>query len=389
MKITTKFFLIWKIVVLLIALISSLIIPLDPTFTIFRDLNNIDLPYFVWIWANFDGAHYISIARLGYQTLEQPFFPLYPLFISLLNSFFSLNFVIAAILISNGAFFLSLFFMGKLYLADVGKRSLNIFFLAIILFPTSFFYGAVYTDALFLLFSLLTIYFSRKKQWVLASITGGLATLTRLNGLALFIYLFAEYVISHNDQKLLWNYKKILTLAKSSFSKEKILSSKVYALILIPLSFIGYLAYVHLLFKDWTLTFTTMDIWKQSSITFPPQVFWRYLKLLTLWNFDRVDYWVSILELLFVFFYLFIFLYSFKKIRLSYWILFAFSILIPWLTGTFQGMPRYGLHLYPLFLTITLLLDKKSILIKLIYFIISLILLFIFVALFTRGYFVA
>lgn len=389
MKKVLQFFLVWKVGVYLLALLGALLVPFNPRFLIYQDLNIIDLPYLVWIWGNFDGVHYLSIARLGYQTLQQPFFPLYPLFIFLFNSAFSLNFVISAILISNVAFFLSLFIMGKLYLVDVGKRSLNIFFLAIIFFPTSFFYGAVYTDALFLLFSLLTIYFSRKKQWVLASITGGLATLTRLNGLALFLYLLAEYVISHNDQKLLWNYKKILTLAKSSFSKEKILSSKVYAIILVPLSFIGYLAYVHLLFKDWTLTFTTMDIWKQSSITFPPQVFWRYLKLIALWNFDRVDYWVAILELFFILFYLGLIVYSFKKIKFSYWLLLIVSILIPWLTGTFAGMPRYGLHLYPLFLTITLFLDKKSIFLKFIYFLISVILFFIFMALFTRGYFVA
>ncbi len=65
------------------------------------------------------------------------------------------------------------------------------------------------------------------------------------------------------------------------------------------------------------------------------------------------------------------------------------SILIPSLTGTFAGMPRYGLHLYPFFLSVAMLLEKRPLMVKATYVAISLALLFIGICYFTRGYFFA
>lgn len=368
------FFFIWKVLTIVFAHLSTFIIPLKTPFTAGKF--GWGLPYLVWIWGNFDGYHYMEIAQRGYQYLEQAFFPFYPILIRLSHSLLNLHFIISGEIISNLAFFLSLIVIYKLLIIDKKRGLFCLLLLTIIFFPTSYSYGAVYNDSLFLLLSTLTIYFARRKSWALSSISGAFATSARLNGLALAFFILFEYWQQHKKNN-------------QAFSFTKILKSKIFFILLIPLVFLGYLLFVHLNFGDWRMVFTTMKIWGQDKIIFPPQVFWRYFKIIFLYPTFQLTYWVAIVELLFVLFYLYMIIYSYKKIRLSYWIFFVISLLIPSLTGTFAGMPRYGLHLYPLFLSLSLFLKHKRVLVKTIYFIVSLIVFFICIALFTRGYFIA
>jgi Gpi18-like mannosyltransferase len=247
----------------------------------------------------------------------------------------------------------------------------------VFLFPTSFFLGSVYNDSLFLLLASLTLLFARNKRWVIASIFGGLATLARLNGLALLPFICVEYLTQfYKDGKVMWDVRAMI-------------KDKIYAFCLIPMSFFGYLYYINSTYGSWTLVFTSMKAWNQDKITFPLQVFWRYFKIIVLHPTFKLNYWIAALEVSAVFLFIGLLIYSFKKIRFSYWVFFAVSILIPSLTGTFQGMPRYGLHLYPFFLSLTLFFEKKDNRLLFGYFTICILLELILVALFTRGYFVA
>jgi len=169
----------------------------------------------------------------------------------------------------------------------------------------------------------------------------------------------------------------------------KLIKDRIFAIILIPLSFLAYLAYVHIAHGDWNLVFSSMKIWHQDKMIFPFQTVWRYFKILVLYPTFLPNYWIALLECLSVLLYTFLLVFSYKKIRFSYWIFFAISILIPALTGTFQGMPRYGLHLYPFFLSLALFFEKKDNKVLLVYFTGCMLLGFLFVMMFTRGYFVA
>ncbi len=387
------FFTSWKITVLFFAFLATFIFPMQFKFAMDREFKE-DLSYYVWIWGNFDGFHYLNIAKHGPGSFEYPFFPFFPVLIKIL--FLSvgvityLPHIIAAQIISNLSFILSLFVICKILLIDKKSRLLNILLLTIIFYPTSLFYGAVYNDSLFLLFTSLTIYFARKGSFLLAGFSGFFATLTRLNGLALFFLVFFEYIFSNQTRlKNQWDFKKLISKVEQSFVIKKIIKEKIYSILLIPAAFLGYLGYIQLKFGNWNLVFSSMKEWDQDKITFPIQVFWRYFKILVLYPDFEITYWVALIELLFVLFYIFMMFYSFKKIRLSYWIFFVVSMVIPSLTGTFQGMPRYGLHLYPLFLSIALFLKENNNFVKIIYFSISILLLFICLGLFTRGYFIA
>ena len=118
-------------------------------------------------WANFDGVHYLSIAKSGYFQYEQAFFPLYPLLIRFLAPLFGGNFVISGFIISNLSLLFSLFIFWKLIGLDELKLNSEkrkwvlIFFL---FFPTAFFFGSLYTESLFLLLILGSFYFLYKKK---------------------------------------------------------------------------------------------------------------------------------------------------------------------------------------------------------------------------------
>lgn len=371
-----------KAIIVLGLLTGAVFLPLNDPFTLYYKAIGVILPYYIMVWANLDGLHYLRIATSGYLLNQNSFFPLYPIVISVLANITHVPHLISALFVSYFSFFSSLFIIYKLMVLDKKSRLFNLFLLVILFFPTSLFYGAVYNDALFLLLASTTIYFAREKKIILSSFFGGLACLARLNGLVLIFLIFAEAL--DLDWKNVTN-KKVVKL----LSVKKIVKTRAYSIVVLPLAFLSYLIYTNIYFNSWKIIFSSMKVWGQDKVTFPLQVFWRYIKILFIYpHFDLV-YIIAWLEFLFVLLYVGLIIYSYKKIRLSYWVFFVISITLPSLTGTFQGMPRYGLHLYPFFLSLTLFLDKRHTLLKLLYFAISITLLFIYTALFTRGFFVA
>lgn len=367
--------LLWKATTLLFAAIGTKLLPLQLAFTIWRDPQYKDfgfyLPYLVSIWGNFDGFFYLAIARDGYLAGQQPFFPLYPFIIRLVSLRFGLPYVLSAQIVSLTAFVGALIVVARLLEQD-GKRSLFPLMIAVVLtFPTSYSYGATYNDALFFFLATLTLYLGRTRSFGWAGVAGAVATLTRLNGLALFPFLLVEYALPTTRRPSKeWRLKSIL------------------GIFLIPLAFLGYALWVNGQFGSWQTLFSAMSVWGQDKVTLPMQVVWRYIKIVLFFPMASLKYWVAVVELGSVALYFWALLWSFGKIRFSYWVFFAVSILIPSLTGTFQGMPRYGLHLYPLFLVLAMAVSGQSRLGKAIYFLVMTALLVFCVVLFTRGYFI-
>ncbi len=349
----------------------------------------------IWRYANIDGVSYIRIARNGYSEETIPYFPLYPLTIQFVaNTFFHHRFFTPiSQVISNFAFLGSLFIFAKLLQLDKQKKLFSTLLIILFTFPTSFFLGASYNDSLFLLFATLCIYGMRKNNLIMASCFGALATLTRLNGLALFVMILAEHFAKTNNflylSQLLNKKTNIFTMAKKAFSLKLVFKQKMYVTLAIPAAFLAFLTFIQFKFGHWYLLFSTMKIWGQDRIILLPQVFWRYFKIIILYPTFKINYWVAVIEIFFVFFYIAILIYSVKKIRFSYWIFLFISFLIPSLTGTFQGMPRYALHLYPFFLAVAILLSESKKNIRIIYLTVLVYLLFVLLLLYVNGYFVA
>lgn len=377
-------------IIVFIALYAS--VPINYSFTLYNNVNfngtrSIKLPPWIVHFANFDGYHYLTIAKDGYTRGQTPFFPLYPMAIQMLRKTTNLPYVAASQLISLAAFAGAIYFCLKLLDKDKLGHMKNLFLLILLLYPTSYSYNASYNDSLFFLLATGCIYYSRNKTWIPAALLGMLATMTRLNGLALIPFMVIEY-FSTNSLPALWQLHTYKTAIQTIRKNSSQLAPLLWTL-LIPIGLGIYLVYLQQTFGDWHIMSKSMHVWGQDRMVFPLQTMWRYIKIFTTIPTHTIIFWIAFLELSSVICYLAVLFASWKRIRPSYWIFIAASILIPSVTGTFQGMPRYGLHLYPLFLYLTLHISQVKPYMRVLYLAISFILYVCCITLFTHGYFIA
>ena len=125
-----------------------------------------------------------------YSEYNVAFFPLYPLTISILNKLTGFGYVFSALLISRTAFFLVMVYFYRLVKLDFNKRIAYRAVLYICVFPTGFYFFAVYTESIFLLFILMSFFYARKGSWFSACIFSMLASATRSVG-----YIYGSCVI--------------------------------------------------------------------------------------------------------------------------------------------------------------------------------------------------
>ncbi|OGC57895.1 hypothetical protein A3H26_01595 [candidate division WWE3 bacterium RIFCSPLOWO2_12_FULL_36_10] len=355
-------FVIWRILLFLIAFISPAVIPqFGARFPYYQErLIASGLPHFIWSFGNFDGVHYLGIAKDAYAyQYTQVFFPLYPLLIRLVSLLTFGNLLIAGLLISNIAFFVSLVIFYKLVNKYHGEKIAFWSCLFLLSFPTSFYFGAIYTEGIFFLLIISVFYLFYKKKILLASILGSFASATRLVGL----FLIPAISLKKNIQSII-------------------------PILIAPLGFLAYVLYLKIEFNNPLYFVSAQTIFGQerstTQIILLPQVFWRYLKILATTNgltFANAAFelgiTISILTLLVL---------SYRRVKTE-WLIFSFlAVLMPTFTGTLASMPRYVLIAFPVYI---LLASIKSLIIKILIVIVFSVLLIITTVLFTQGYWVA
>lgn len=320
-------------------------------------------PRLIWMWANLDGSHYLSIARDGYYRFEHGFFPLYPLTIRLVTQVSGFPFLVSALLITSASFLMFLFMLNKLLALDFKNNVIVQTILWLITLPASFYLLAVYNDSAFLFLAVTGFYFARKQQWLFAGVAGGLAALMRFAGIALFPALLVEWWLGKRHRR------------------------NIVPLGLIPLATLSYFLYIHISRGNWSLFLDSMRIWQQDQFVLPFQTAYRYLKIFFTVSPASLIYLVAAAEFLAVVFAIVVLIKGFRLVRLSYWVYAAIYLLIPMSGGTFQGEPRYIIHAFPVIIIFSQLMAKSKwrYLIMGVFFAIQI----IFIAFFSRGYFIS
>lgn len=369
-------FLIWRTGLFLLSLVS-VNIPLanSDKFLGGGFVNYNILPYFFGL-ANFDGEHYLSISIIGYRGLEQAFFPVYPTLMGFVAKIFSYDFnlmqvmsIFAGLFISNLSFLCSLILLFDLITKDYSKKIAYLTIFSLVLFPTSFYLGALYSESLFLLLILLAFYFARNGRWMEASITGVISSATRIFGVVLLPSFIIEAYLQNATKKTF------------------------FYILLVPLGLLSYMFYQWVTVDDPIAFYRLQKIvgeQHQSGITLLPQVFYRYIKILLTVDPRNPIYTTMLLEFItgIAFFLLPIYGY-FKNVRFSYLTFSMLSFLLPSIQGSLSSVPRYMLVFFPTFLIIGLILDKAPKWVKMSYFIFSGVWLCFEAVMFIRGYWVA
>jgi len=326
-----------------------------------------------YAWANFDGVHYIEIARNGY-TDQARFLPLFPLLIRVVSYglFFVreelLRFYLAGLLLSNTCTVALVWFLYKLISLDFKRSIVHKTLLFLLLFPTSFFLGAVYAESLFLLLAVGSFICARKQQWLLSCLLAAFACTTRIVGIALIPALAFEMYQQHT---LKFTWKHVASLA------------------VIPSLLIVYALFNLYKWHDalyFITAHTELANGRSANIVLIPQTLVRYIKIFIAVPFTQYEWWIASLEFSMFFYATWGLWFAWKKhVRMSYIIFSIGAFLIPTFSGTFTGLPRYALVLFPLFIALAHIENKV---VKTIIITAHILLLFILTILFSRGYYV-
>ncbi|MBI3342157.1 hypothetical protein HY024_03460 [Candidatus Curtissbacteria bacterium] len=354
-------FLIWRIVLFIVAAQSPLFIKnFAATFPYYQErLISTHLPHFIWAFGNFDGVHYLGIASHAYSDqFTQAFFPFYPLLIKLVTYMSFGNLLISGLIISNVAFFAALLLFYKLIEKNYGEKLALWSSLFLLAFPTSFYFGSVYTEAIFLLEVVSFYYLQDIKKPFLSAIVGAFAAFTRLIGVFLALIFL-----------------------------KKDLKSLVYGVV-VSLGLFVYMVYLWFNFKNPLYFLSSQSIFGQNretdKIVLLPQVLFRYLKILT--TAQGSGLYVAIFEFSITIIAFLLLALAFRTYKKS-WVIFGLaSIILPTLTGTLASMPRYVIIAFPIYLVLA---QIKSTALKILIIVASSALGTIALSFFAQGYWVA
>lgn len=176
-----------RVVTAVLAFLANIVFPLyqrEP-YTMFGRTNA--------FWDGFtryDSAWLFGIARDGYEYVaggrsNLAYFPVYPLLMRYVGRLFGrrpADFYLGGILVSWIAFVLAMIVLYELARLSLPSRRAERAVLLAAVFPFGFFFGVVYTESVFLLFTLLAFYGFQTRRWILGGVAGALATATRANG---------------------------------------------------------------------------------------------------------------------------------------------------------------------------------------------------------------
>lgn len=369
-----KSYFFWLLALFAVIFLAVRFIPLQKDFLGGGLETYIKNPYF-WSWSNFDGEHYLAIARDGYKPLTYFFFPAYPLFVKAISVFFGKSlsgFLFSGIFVSWATFLIALIGLFKLVRLDYKRSIAEISIILLLLAPTSFYFASAYTESLFLALSIWFFYFARTKNYIFAGVLAGLATATRVVGIILPVCLFTEMLIEKE------NIFRIRNVASFALSISGI---------------VVYMLYLKNATGNFLQFFNTISIFgeqREAAFITLPQVFYRYVfKVLP--NI-HTSFFPIIFSTWLEFFagalFLAVSVWSFFKLRLSYSIFLLLGYIIPTLSGSFSSLPRYVAILFPAYILFALYLQKRKMLL-IAFSLVSFILLVISFGLFARGYWIS
>lgn len=317
---------------------------------------------FLDVFARWDSKFYIDIAENGYeyvigQVSNVAFFPLYPLLVSMINSIIN-NLVLSGILVSHISFLIALIYLYRLTLLiceDSAIAQRTIFYIA--LFPTAFFFSAVYTESLFLLVSVAAVYHAKKQEWGFAAIFVMLSSVTRITGLLMFGVVGLEWMQSHH-----WTIRRSFSASAWQHLWAGIKKDwfNLTLILLAPLGLLSHIAFLQNQFQDPFAFWTVQQAFNRTSEgviailvrDFGPVLSQNFLQGEIWWNvtLDTAAFLAALISAPFVY----------RRFGEGFTLYILLSILIPISSGT-GSMIRYILVLFPIFMLLAILGKKEPV----------------------------
>ncbi|MAH43282.1 hypothetical protein CL614_06240 [archaeon] len=337
-------FIIIKIFILAMGFVGDVAFPLDN-----EHQRPVTENAFLNQWAQYDGAGYLDVAINGYNkefnnTGNYSVYPLFPLLILLLSAIPFISPALAAFLIAN-LFSLIAIILGYVLIRDeLGQKQSYRTALLLMLFPTAYFFTAMYAESIFLALILGMFIAAKKDNWLLVGVLGFLTSLTRIQGVIMFLPMLYMYLRS-----------KHFEFGKMNLS---VLKPSIILLLLIPLGLAAFLGYHHVVTGDALIQlnygFGIYD--KGLSLPWTPII--DSIEKMFSGAFDSLLYnGANLLAFLGLAAVTYL---SYKKLKPEYTIYLLFSILFILISSNLRGIGRYALTMFPIFMIFAMMYDESK-----------------------------
>lgn len=313
----------------------------------------------VFLVHQWDGYGYEAIAAHGYSRASDEktlpnvvFFPLYPILMYLV-SLIGFSLPMSGVLVSIIALGIGLYYLYRLVARQFPelKPTEPIFFLLI--FPTSFFFFSMYTEALFFMTTVASWYYGTKENYLLAGVFGALAAITRIQGILLFPVL--------------------LVMAAEKGGVKSLWRNETAWLALIPAALVGFFTYFYFAFGDFFLYFHAEALWGRSLTSF------HFIPSLTthpaISNF--------ILDLFFLVLGAVFSVAVWRRLGKVYGLYTVLSYVMIIASGSLNGIGRYLLTIFPICICLSTIKNEY---VRMLWIVVSVLLLGLYAFLFTSSY---
>jgi hypothetical protein len=243
-----------------------------------------------------------------------------------------------------------LYRLALLDLEDEAAAQRTLFYIA--LFPTAFFFSAVYSESTFLLFSVACFYFARRRLWLWCGLAGLFVSATRIVGVLMYAIALLEWLSSTG-----WSLSRIhrrenwLRLLQGDKQWLGLLWIQ-----LIPLGLLAYMLFLYQRFGDPLAFFKAQAVWGRGELLFPFSALWRDFRAIWMQNFIAGDsyMWRVTIDALTGVFALVGSVIAWRRLGESYGLYTFLSVLIPGLTNSTFSMSRFVLVMFPLYMLLAI-----------------------------------
>jgi hypothetical protein len=339
-------FLVTRIALVLTAWFAGYYLP-NPTYQHIVDQGWFLSPhFFLDIWSHWDARWYLDIAMHGYSGADNletsystvAFFPLFPLLVKGLSllipqSLLSQSlYLFLGLAMNNLLFLIGLYYLYQLtesffHSAQLSKAVL----ILLIAYPASYYFSCFYTESLFFLLAILSLWAAQKNKWFPAAVFCALLTITRPQGI-----LMALPILILLLQSMQWNLKNF--------------PLRALWLLLIPLPLCFHLFNLYTLTGDFLAPITAQAAWGRVNADLKAN-------FIDVFNTSQADVYKIDSVLTFVFLFLAV-LSLFSLPSPAYGVFALLIIFMPVISGTSVSMTRYIVVAFPTFMALAKALKK-------------------------------
>ena len=337
----------FRLISAFLALCANLAFPLDRRVPSQSTMWGATSPF--WdAFVRHDSGWYVEIARRGYDASSAiaggrsniAFAPVYPMLMRAVGRLFGRSpgdFYLGGIIVSWLSFAAAMVVLYRLAALDLPRRRAERAVLLTAIFPFSFFFGAVYTESTFLLFTLLSFYGLRRRRWAIGGVAGAMASATRGTGI------------------LMWPALAWVAWRSAEATRRDRLAAAA-ALVVASLGFVGYCAYIYDLTGQPLLWATSLTRWGSgyhpggAPWTAPVDLLRRLLThpyvYLATEPMALYDTLYGVTALLFAGSIPFVW----RRFGAAYGLFMLANLWVPLSSGAFEGLGRYCSVLFPAFI---------------------------------------